>query len=104
MGRCLKGLGRSHAACARGRYREKPLRDAHRGYVAFLRRTMPAEPGSGREQAALQLCQLCGLVRESVEETNDLGEVRRGGALGGSCIHPRPHRQLRAPFELPRDV
>ena len=75
------------------------LLDAHRGHVEFLARTLPAvgrERGASvrptgppvmvvrpdatswleaRAQAALRLCKIKGLVRERVDEVNELGET-----------------------------
>ena len=52
-----------------------PLRRAHRSRVAFLLRTLPSDPERRQDQAA-RLCQLKGLVVESVHETNEMGETR----------------------------
>ncbi len=77
------------------------LRAAHRGRIAFLEGALPRPPqrrtaavrpcsrtaatavvrpeaawwAADRVQAALELCKVKGLVRESVEETNELGET-----------------------------
>jgi ankyrin repeat protein len=81
--------------------RASSLRAAHRGRIAFLEGSLPLQlqrrsavvrpcsrtkattvvrPESpwwaeDRARAALELCKLKGLVRESVEETNELGET-----------------------------
>ena len=56
---------------------EMTLQDAHRALVAFRTRAMAAlQEGEARRAAALGLCQLKGLVVESVHETNEMGETR----------------------------
>ena len=57
----------------------EPLRQAHRAYVAHLRRTL-APDGPERARGAARLCQLLGLMREYVHESNELGESRLAAA------------------------
>ncbi len=54
-----------------------PLRDSHRARMAFLAKSMRAlAPDDGaRRAAALQLCQLQGLVVERIDERNAEGET-----------------------------
>ena len=53
------------------------LRDSHRARAAFLRKSMRAlaPDGGARRAAALQLCQLQGLVVERIDERNAGGET-----------------------------
>ena len=50
------------------------LRIAHRNRIAYLERKLPKEKNVMK--AALTLCQVKGLVQKTVEDTNDLGEIR----------------------------
>jgi hypothetical protein len=52
----------------------RPLRVAHRDHVAFLKTALRALGGGARCAAALGLCKMRGLVEESVEEVNEVGE------------------------------
>ena len=61
------------------------LRTAHRRYIAYLEKELrqtegDADPGQGddegRKAASLQLCQCMGLMVDSVDEVNELGETR----------------------------
>jgi hypothetical protein len=52
-----------------------PLRRAHRSRIAFLLRTLPTD-SEKRKEAAVRLCQLKGLLRESVDDKNEMGETR----------------------------
>ena len=51
----------------------EPLRLAHRGWIAFLERMLPGS--ADRRGDALALCRAKGLLRRSVDEENELGEV-----------------------------
>ena len=53
---------------------ELQLRVAHRLRIAYLERKLPRE--ESRVQAALELCRVKGLIQNSVQEMNDLHEVR----------------------------
>jgi ankyrin repeat protein len=64
------------------------LREAHRKRIVFLERRMPGAIGrSSMEREARTLCIVKGLLQRSVDETNDLGEVRiiSAAAEGASC-------------------
>ena len=57
----------------------RPLRTAHRDLIAFLKRglaCLPAKDCATRRVAAERLCKLRGLLENSVEETNEVGEDR----------------------------
>jgi len=53
-----------------------PLRSAHRAYIDYFETLITNTQGSMRQTKALQLCKLKGLVIDSVEEKNNLGETR----------------------------
>ena len=55
---------------------EYPLRTCHRLFVVRRRKELTGMTGSELEDAARDLCRLTGLVRMSIEETNEIGETR----------------------------
>jgi hypothetical protein len=55
---------------------KRTLRDAHRGWTAFLKRQMPTDDCKERRSTALSVCLLRGLLRKDVHETNESGETR----------------------------
>jgi hypothetical protein len=55
---------------------ETPLRTSHRLLVAHRKRLLAKMADSAAEKAARDLCVLMGLVRTSVEDTNEMGETR----------------------------
>jgi len=64
------------------------LRGVHRLWTAHLdQKRLACEPGPQRQAAAIELCKACGLMVESVDEKNDLGETRLmcGAAEGRSA-------------------
>ena len=53
-----------------------PLRVAHRGLLAFLKRKMQSKQGAARQAAGVEVSKLKGLLQEGVDERNELGEPR----------------------------
>ena len=51
-----------------------PLRVAHRKLIGFLSRSMQSKTDWERRMAAAEVCKLRGLVRDRIDETNDIGE------------------------------
>ena len=55
----------------------RPLRTSHRDFVALSKRALaalPVQATAARRAAALELCKLRGLVEQSADETNEVGE------------------------------
>jgi hypothetical protein len=50
------------------------LRNAHGNLISYLERSMSGQKGERGRSAALRVCKLLGLVRESISEVNEAGE------------------------------
>ena len=62
------------------------LRNAHRNLISYLETSMVDLKGEERRLAALRVCKLRGLVRESISEVNEAGESPLLAAATDGCM------------------
>jgi hypothetical protein len=62
------------------------LRNAHRNLISYLERSMVGLNGEEGRLAALRVCKLRGLVRESISEVNEAGESPLLAGAANGCM------------------
>jgi hypothetical protein len=65
---------------------EMSLRNAHRNLISYLERSMVGLNGEEGRLAALRVCKLRGLIRESISEVNEAGESPLLAAAADGCM------------------